>query len=154
MSIISFPRRIEPQPRRATPTDTRRSTPRTVHRSSTPARRATKQGLWASQPVARRAGFIVVIALLVSLAGSMAEANRQVQLHQLQTNLLQMQSNYAEQVGSSSNPSAPSQIASQAGAMHLVNPMTVVQVPTTSLDAPLPTPKFIGYAPATSRTVR
>lgn len=81
-------------------------------------------------------------------------ANRQIQIHALQTQLLQDQSSYAEQVGSTTNQSAPSQIATEAGSLHLVNPLSVTQVASTSLDAPLPLPKFLGYAPATSRTVR
>jgi hypothetical protein len=97
---------------------------------------------------------IVVLALGVSLAGSMIEANRQIEIHQLQSQLLQEQSAYAVQVGSLTNLSAPSQIATQAGALHLVDPTTVTQIPSTSLDAPLPLPKFLGYAPATSRTLR
>ena len=55
--------------------------------------------------------------------------NRQVQLHQLQSQLLQEQSTYAVQVGSLTNLSAPSQIVTQAGALHLVNPTSVTQVP-------------------------
>jgi hypothetical protein len=97
---------------------------------------------------------IVVLALGVSLAGSMIEANRQIEIHQLQSQWLQEQSAYAVQVGSLTNLSAPSQIATQAGALHLVDPTTVTQIPSTSLDAPLPLPKFLGYAPATSRTLR
>jgi len=154
MSVISFPRRVESQPRRATPSRPRQASPRTTSRGSAPARRATKVSLWSSLSATSRAVSIIGVALLISLCGSMLEANRQVQLHDLQNNLLQLQSNYAEQVGSSANPSAPSQIASQAGTMHLVNPQSVTQVPSTSLDAPLPTPKFYGYAPATSRTSR
>jgi hypothetical protein len=96
----------------------------------------------------------VIIALALSMAGSMVVANRQVQLHNLQTQLLQEQSTYAEQVGSLTDQSAPSQIATKAGALHLVDPLTVTQVPSTSLDALLPLPKFLGYAPATSRTLR
>jgi len=84
----------------------------------------------------------------------MFEANRQIQLHAMQTQLLQEQSSFAEQVSSLTNLSAPSQIATQAGALHLVNPTSVTQVPSTSLDAPLPLPRFSGYAPATSRTIR
>lgn len=84
----------------------------------------------------------------------MIEANRQIELHSLQSQLLQEQSSYAVQVGSLTNLSAPSQIATQAGKLHLVGPTTVTQVPSTSLDAPLPLPKFSGYAPATSRTLR
>ena len=92
--------------------------------------------------------------MVLSLAGSMLVANRQIQIHQLQNELLQAQSSYAEQVGTLTNMSAPGQIAAQAGALHLVDPLSVTQVPSTSLDAPLPLPKFIGYAPVTSRTSR
>jgi hypothetical protein len=84
----------------------------------------------------------------------MFEANRQVQLHQLQTQLLQVQSSYAEQVGAMTNISSPGQVAAQAGIMHLVDPVSLTQVPSTSLDAPLSLPKFLGYAPVTSRTNR
>jgi hypothetical protein len=84
----------------------------------------------------------------------MFEANRQIEIHSLQSQLLQDQSTYAVNVGSLSNLSAPSQIATKAGALHLVDPTSVTQIPSTSLDAPLPLPKFSGYAPATSRTTR
>lgn len=97
---------------------------------------------------------MVVFALAVSLAGTMIEANRQIQLHQMQSQLLQDQSTYAVQVGTLTNLSAPSQIASKAGTLHLVDPVSVTQVPSTSLDAILPLPKFLGYAPVTSRTSR
>jgi hypothetical protein len=88
---------------------------------------------------------IMAVALTLSLAGSMVVANRQIQLHALQSQLLQEQLTLM---------AAPSKIATQAGALHLVDPISVTQVPSTSLDAPLPLPKFIGYAPATSRTIR
>jgi hypothetical protein len=97
---------------------------------------------------------VLGVALALSLAGSMLVANRQVQIHQLQGQLLQMQSTYAEQVGSMTNSAAPAQIAQQARALHLVDPVSVTQVPSTSLDAPLPLPKFLGSAPVTSRTQR
>jgi len=97
---------------------------------------------------------VLVVAMCLSLAGSMFVANRQIQLHQLQSQLLQVQSSYAEQVGVLTNKAAPGQIAAEAGAQHLVDPVIVVQVPSTSLDAPLPLPMFSGYAPATSRTLR
>src|SRR5665213_3491483 len=107
-----------------------------------------------STSTARKSTILVVVALGLALAGSMLEANRQIELHSLQSQLLQDQSSYAVQVGSLTNLSAPSQIATQAGALHLVDPTSVTQVPSTSLDAPLPLPKFLGYAPATSRTIR
>jgi hypothetical protein len=126
---------------------------RPTHRESAP-RRAEAAQRWRTTSSARKAVVVFVLALAICLAGSMFEANRQIEMHQLQSQLLQEQSTYAEQVGSLTNMSAPSQIATQAGALHLVDPSSVTQVPSTSLDAPLPLPKFSGYAPATSRTIR
>ena len=102
----------------------------------------------------RKSCIIVIVALALSMAGSMVVANRQVQLHALQSQLLQAQSTYAEQVGSNTDLAAPSLVATKAGALHLVYPVSVTQVPSTSLDEPLRLPKFLGYAPATSRTIR
>lgn len=150
MSVISFPRRV----------DTRRSaarqTPSTqpVSRRAKAPRRDVAARRWRGTSSSRKSVTIVVLALALSLAGSMFEANRQIEIHSLQSQLLQEQSTYAVQVGSLTNLSAPSQIATQAGALHLVDPTSVTQVPSTSLDAPLPLPKFSGYAPATSRTIR
>jgi len=147
VSVISFPRRA----------DTLRPTSRTVrpaaHRAPAP-RRDVAVRRWRGTSSARKAATVVVVALALSLTGSMLEANRQIEIHNLQSQLLQDQSTYAVQTGSLTNLSAPSQIATQAGALHLVDPTSVTQVPSTSLDAPLPLPKFTGYAPATSRTVR
>ena len=149
MSVISFPRRAEPRRPLARPVSTRPAS----HRARAPRRDVVVQR-WRGTPAARKSAVIVVLALALSLAGSMVEANRQIEIHQLQSELLQQQSTYAEHVGSLTNLSAPSQIATQAGALHLVDPTVVTQIPSTSLDAPLPLPKFLGYAPATSRTLR
>jgi len=102
----------------------------------------------------KKSVFIVCMALAVSLMGSMLETNRQVELHRLQSQVLQDQSAYATQVGALTNLSTPSAVVAQANALHLVNPTSVTQVPATSLDAILPLPNFIGYAPVTSRTQR
>jgi hypothetical protein len=149
VSVISFPRRAEPRRPVARPVSTRPAS----HRARAPRRDVAVQR-WRGTPSSRKAAVIVVLALSMSLAGSMIEANRQIEIHTLQSQLLQEQSAYAVQVGSLTNLSAPSQIATQAGALHLVDPTTVTQIPSTSLDAPLPLPKFLGYAPATSRTIR
>ncbi|HEY1824698.1 MAG TPA: hypothetical protein VGG21_01910 [Acidimicrobiales bacterium] len=147
MSVISFPRRVDTRPA------PRRPVARPQHAQTTTRRRETVRRLRRSSS-ARKASIVVVVALAVTLAGSMFEANRQIEIHQLQSQLLQEQSSYAEQVGSITNLSAPSQIATKAGALHLVDPTSVTQVPSTSLTARLPLPKFSGYAPATSRTIR
>jgi cell division protein FtsL len=145
VSVVTLPRRIEtPAPRRV-------AQPR--HRTTAPRSAAARRRL-ARTSVASRSIFIVVIALALSIAGSMVVANRQVQIHQLQGQLLQLQSTYAQQVGILTNLAAPGQIAEQAGVLHLVDPVSVTQVPSTSLDAPLPLPKFIGSAPVSSRTRR
>jgi len=157
VSVISFPRRVD---------DTRRvpvrpsapsrpvapTRPRT-HRAPAPRRAATTRQ-WGRTSSPRKAAIVIVLALMIALGGSMFEANRQIEIHTLQSQLLQDQSTYAVNVGSLSNLSAPSQIATKAGALHLVDPASVEQIPSTSLDAPLPLPKFSGYAPATSRTIR
>jgi hypothetical protein len=151
MSVISFPRRVDRRPvRRAAPA-------RPLARPATRQHASERRGLrsrWIAASTARKSTCVLVLAVALSLAGSMFVANRQMQIHQLQTQLLQDQSTYAVQVGSLTEKSAPSLIASQAGALHLVQPVTVTQVPSTSLDVILPLPKFLGYAPVTSRTTR
>lgn len=158
MSVITFPRRVDtrPAPRRERPSSSPNSRPASrpaAHRAGAPRRNAVRS-IWRMASAARRSSIILVVALAISLAGSMIVANRQIQIHQLQSQLLQIQSSYAEQVGAVTNMAAPSQIAAQAGALHLGDPVTVTQVPSTSLDAPLPLPKFSGNAPVTSRTHR
>ncbi|MGA2294359.1 MAG: hypothetical protein ABSG24_03940 [Acidimicrobiales bacterium] len=149
MSVITFPRRAELRPRPvARPASTR------ANREARAAHRRTSGSFWRSSRAVRRSTFVVMAALALTLAGSMLDANRQVQIHELQSQLLQDQSTYAVQVGNLTIMSAPSQIATKAGALHLVDPVSVTQVPSTSLDAPLPLPKFSGYAPVTSRTIR
>jgi type II secretory pathway pseudopilin PulG len=127
-------------------------TPRTV--PETRGRRVAPPGRLASLSALKKSVAIVALAVLIALFGSMLETNRQVELHQLQSEVLQQQSSYAQQVSSLTNLSAPSVVVSQANALHLVNPTSVTQVPATSLDAILPLPNFSGYAPVTSRTQR
>ena len=160
MSVVSLPRRDVTFPRAGTaparprvrPTPRRAPTP-TTRRESRP-RHASSQGRLASISVLKKSVAIVSVAVTLSLFGSMLETNRQVQLHQLQSQVLQEQSTYATQVGSLTGLSTPSVVVTQANSLHLVNPTSVTQVPATSLDAILPLPKFSGYAPVTSRTQR
>jgi len=150
MSVITFPRRVDLRPSRPVT----RPTSKREARVARAAHRRASGSFWRSSRAVRRSSFVVMAALALTLAGSMLDANRQVQIHELQSQLLQDQSTYAEQVGNLTIMSAPSQIATKAGALHLVDPVSVTQVPSTSLDAPLPLPKFSGYAPVTSRTSR
>lgn len=150
MSVISFPRRVDTRRPAKPTTPSKRSA---SHRARAP-RRAEATRRWTQTSAPRKSAVIVVLALGLALTGSMFVANRQIEIHTLQSQLLQEQSTYAVQVGSLTSLSAPSQIANEAGALHLVDPTSVTQVPSTSLDAPLPLPKFSGYAPVTSRTLR
>jgi len=150
VSVIAFPRRVDAGPTRPRT----RSASKRATRQARAAHRLQAGSFWRGTKAVRRSSIVVVVALALTLAGSMFEANRQIEIHQLQSQLLQDQSTYAEQVGSLTVMSAPSQIANKAGTMHLVDPVSVTQVPSTSLDAPLPLPKFSGYAPVTSRTIR
>jgi hypothetical protein len=150
VSIITLPRRVEVKPARRS---ARPAVQRTTRRDRA-AHRRERGSLWLASRAVRRSSIVVVVALTLTILGSMYDASRQIEIHQLQSQLLQDQSNYAEQVGTLTVMSAPSQIATKAGALHLVDPLSVTQVPSTSLDVPLPLPKFSGYAPATSRTIR
>jgi len=150
VSVISFPRRVDT--RRPTKPTTPSTRPASHHARA--PRRAEATRRWSQTSAPRKSAVIVVLALGLALTGSMFVANRQIEIHTLQSRLLQEQSTYAVQVGSLTSLSAPSQIANEAGALHLVDPTSVTQVPSTSLDAPLPLPKFSGYAPVTSRTLR
>ena len=150
MSIVTFPRRIDTRPpfRPAGPT------PRRASHGAATSQRAAVRSKWRFTSVGGRSVATVVVALALSLVGTMVVASRQIEIHQLQSQLLQVQSTYAEQVGALTNVSAPSEIARQAGALHLVDPLSVTQVPSTSLDVPLSLPTFVGYAPVSSRTNR
>lgn len=159
MSVISLPRRDVGRPttrpparRRLTPAP--RVTPTPTTRTGALPRHAHPRGRLASISTMKKSVFIVSAAVIVALFGSMLETNRQVQLHYLQSQVLQDQSAYATQVGSLTNLSAPGVVVAQANALHLVNPTSVTQVPATSLDAILPLPNFSGYAPVTSRSQR
>lgn len=155
MSVISMPRRVNASPTRT------RSRPRVqpatrrrpLHEAVAPRRASVTKTVRRSSSL-RKSSAVVIVALAFSIGGSMVVANRQIQLHALQNQLLQAQSTYAEQVGSLTDLSAPSQVATKAGALHLVYPVSVTQVLSTSLDKPLRLPMFLGYAPATSRTIR
>ena len=155
MSVITFPRRVDngrtrPRTRPAARPNTQR---RPSHVAVAPRRRVVAR-TWRGTSSLRKSCIVVILALALSMAGSMVVANRQVELHSLQSQLLQAQSTYAEQVGANTDLAAPSLVATKAGALHLVYPVSVTQVPSTSLDEPLRLPKFLGYAPATSRTIR
>jgi len=75
----------------------------------------------------RRSSIVVVVALTLTILGSMYDASRQIEIHQLRVSCSRIKSNYAEQVGTLTVMSAPSQIATKAGALHLVDPVSVTQ---------------------------
>ena len=154
MSVVTLPRRGDsPFPHPLAPSPVRRRPRTATHRADAPRRNAVRSKWRTASPV-RKSTIVLVLAVVASLGGSMVVANRQVQIHQLQSQLLQVQSSYAEQVGTLTSRAAPSRIAAAAGALNLVDPVVVLEVPSTSLDAPLPLPRFSGYAPVTSRTTR
>ncbi|HUY16697.1 MAG TPA: hypothetical protein VMV11_03945, partial [Acidimicrobiales bacterium] len=88
MSVISFPRRVDTRrpPTRQTPST------RPASRRAEAPRRDVAAKHWRSTSSSRKSATIVVLALILSLAGSMFEANRQIEIHTLQGQLLQEQS--------------------------------------------------------------
>ncbi|MBU6496425.1 MAG: hypothetical protein KGR42_08480 [Acidobacteria bacterium] len=145
MSVVSLPRRAASPPR---PRPTVVAVPR-VERSANPTARRRR----VRSPLVRGA-LVVGVAGVVAVAGMLLATARAVELHQLQSQVLDAQSSYAAQVGTASNVSAPSVVASAASTLHLVNPTSVTQVASVSLGVTLGLPQFSGWAPVTPRTSR
>jgi len=94
---------------------------------------------------------VACVALVSVLVGTTFMAQRQIELHALQSQLLQAQSNYAREVASYTNVAAPSRVAAEAGTLHLVVPTTVLQISPVSLATPLALPHFSAPVTVTSR---
>jgi len=100
------------------------------------------------------AGLIFFGACLVTVTGSMVQSSRAMQLHNLQSQLIQEQSHYAEVVSSASTDVAPGLVASRASHLHLTHPVVILQVPTANPGATLPLPKFLVPVSIVPRTQR
>jgi hypothetical protein len=127
MSVITLPRRPAP-PR-----------PRSQSAAHRPARR-TWSRLWVERTTLTKVAAIAIVAIAAILLGNAYATERQIEIHQLQTELLQAQSHYASQVAALTDSTAPARIASRAGALHLVVPSEVIQIPTVPLDVVLAPP--------------
>jgi hypothetical protein len=96
---------------------------------------------------------IAAFAMFVVLVGNTYTAQRQIQLHNLQAQLLQAQSSYAQQVSDYTNIAAPGRVATDAGSLHLVEPSSVTQIFSVPLTTPLPLPTFSTKVKVLSRKV-
>jgi hypothetical protein len=134
VSVVSLPRR-----------DIAVARPRYAH---------ARSGRWARLSPGRRAAVILAAALVLLVAGSTYVAERQVQIHTLQTELLQQQASYAGQVAALTQLATPARVAVEAGKLHLVEPTTVTQVEPVPLDQPLPTVRLRGSYVVTPRVYR
>ncbi len=98
MSVVSLPRRDVtiprpgPSPARPRVRPATRTAPTPTTRREARPRHALRQGRLASISVVKKSVAIVAAAVMLSLFGSMLETNRQVELHQLQSQVLQEQS--------------------------------------------------------------
>jgi hypothetical protein len=99
-------------------------------------------------------GVAIVVSLSLFIGGSIWEGHRQLEIHQLQAQLLQVESNYAQKVDQVTSLSAPSQISTQAGRLHLVAPTSISQILSTSLRGVMPLPTFTRSVAVTPRTLR
>ncbi|NNN03571.1 MAG: hypothetical protein HKL87_06220 [Acidimicrobiaceae bacterium] len=148
MSVVSLPRRS------GAPAPAPRARPRIVSVPSRPRpERVVARRRRVGSPLVRGA-IVVGLAGLIAVGGTLVATARAVQLHQLDSQVLDAQASYAAQVGSASNVSTPSVVASAASTLHLVNPTSVTQVPSVSLGVTLGLPQFSGWAPVTPRTSR
>ncbi len=101
-----------------------------------------------------RVATVATLALFVILIGNTYSAQRQVELHTLHNDLLQAQSQYAQQVANLTNVADPAHVASRAGSLHLVVPSSVTQIAPVPLNVPLPAPHLAGDDIVSSRTYR
>ncbi len=143
MSVVTIPRRLE------APSSPRTQRAPAKHQIKTAPRRR-----WRERSITFKVSVVVGLTVVVLLSGSSYAAQRQVQIHQLQTTLLQDQARYAAQVSALTNDAAPAHVAIQAGHLHLVVPTSVTQIPAVSLGAPLPTAHLVGPYSITPRTYR
>lgn len=81
-------------------------------------------------------------------------AERQVELHNLQTSLLSEQSAYAAQVASLTGLATPARVAGEAGRLHLVEPSSITALSTVPLDRPLPLVRLRGSYSVVPRVFR
>jgi hypothetical protein len=149
MSIITLPRGRHVERPITRPTARPHRAPQ--HQATT---RRHRTNVFGRLSAGRRAAAIVVLSMAMVVVSNMYLSQRQVELHNLQSQLMQEQSTYAQQLGTATNYSAPGYVATQAGTLHLASPISVTQVPSASLDTPLPLPKFVGPAPVVPRTQR
>jgi len=158
MSVISFPRRPEVTVR---PTRRVREAPprreRQVRRVPAPATREvafTSKDVVAVNPLVRRCLIVVAVAVLLLVGGMFENGQRQVRLLALQNELQAEQSTVAMEAATVSNMSAPSVVASFALSHHLVQPLSVNQIPATSLSHVLALPTFTRPVVVTARSQR
>lgn len=142
MSVISIPRRAHPRVR------TRSAAPVARHQSS------ARRGLWRGRPVAVRAGVILGAALAVVMLANSYVAERQVELHSMQNQVLAEQAQLGSELGKITTMATPARVAAQAGRLHLVEPTSVTQVTPVPLTVRLPLVRLRGYYTVTSRTYR
>lgn len=143
MSVITFPRRIE------APSLPRQRVAPARHE----AQRSTRRR-WRDRSLTFKVSAIGALTVVALLSGSSYAAQRQVQLHQLQSTLLQAQAHYAAQVAALTNDAAPAHVAVQAGHLHLVVPSSVTQIPSVPINAALPMARLVGPYSVSSRTYR
>jgi hypothetical protein len=143
VSVISIPRRLD------VPSVTRPRNAPARHRSTTSSRRR-----WRDRSITFKVSVLAAVTVVILLGGSSYAAQRQVQLHQLQSTLLQDQARYAAQVAALTNDAAPAHVAIQAGHLHLVVPASVTQIPSVSLNSALPLAHLVGPYTVISRTYR
>jgi hypothetical protein len=141
VSVITFPRRVETR----SPARTR------AKRSHQRAPLASRLLVLRGRSVGVKLAVVAIAALAVVMAGNSYAAQRQVAIHQQQSELLQYQAKYASQIAALSNMAAPARVAAQAGRLHLEVPTSVTQIGAVSLAHRLPTVRLRGYYVVQSR---
>ena len=91
---------------------------------------------------------ILVLSLLVIVVGHTMLAQGQIRLGALNTQLNKEQSIHSATVLKVAALETPARISSEAGSLHLVQPVQILQLPSVPLTQPLPTLKIAPVAAA------
>ena len=144
MSVVTLPRRIDPAPARPRAAGSHRITPR----------RTGIISRWRSSSTTIKVSVVMITASLLVLMGNAYATQRQIEIHQMQTELLSAQARYAAQVAALTNSTAPAAIASKAVGLHLVLPTSVTQIQSVPLNIVLAPPVLNGRYHLLSRIYR
>jgi len=149
MTIVSLPRTATRRPH-ASSTRSGRHHRRTT---ATPRVLPSLWGTFWSLSASFKIGAFLATPVLVVMVAVTYGAQTQVDLTVAQQNLAQAQANYAHEVNTLAQLTAPERITTAGTVNHLSVPTSVSQITSTGLSKPLALPRFSRHVAVLSRVV-